>query len=192
VDCEPSPASRIALLRQWVECITVSTTQIQVVIRLDALGMNIVRTARANDSHQDRREKLSSRTTLITLPVELKRCGFGLRLIVHAPGAQNHGKTDPRLVALLSRANDWFGRLIAGQDHSILSIAQSEKVSSSYVARVINLAFLAPDIASAIARGQHPPALTASSLIRSVPLPISWSEQLARLGFDTPTTIVAD
>jgi DNA invertase Pin-like site-specific DNA recombinase len=188
-DRESSPASRIALLRQWVERITVSAAQIEIVVRLGALGMNGVRSARAND--HARPDKSSSRTTVITLPVELKRCGFGLRLIVHAPGAQRRGTPDPRLVALLARANDWFGRLIAGQDHSILSIAQSERVSSSYVARVINLAFLAPDIVSAIARGQHPPALTASRLIRRVPLPISWSEQHARLGFDTPTTTAA-
>ena len=73
--------------------------------------------------------------------------------------------------------------MIAGEYNGILSIAQSEKVSS-YVARVINLEFLAPDIASAIAQGQHPPMLTARSLIRSVPLPINWSDRRARLGFD--------
>jgi len=88
------------------------------------------------------------------------------------------------VIALLTKANDWFGRLVAGEDNGILSIAQREKVSSSYVARVVNLAFLAPDIATAIGQGQHPPKLTARSLIRSVPLPISWSEQRSRLGFN--------
>lgn len=186
MDREPLPGSRVVLVQQLVERITVSAAQIQIVIRLDAIGLDVQRSPRANGT-----QKPSSRTTVLTLAVELKRCGFGLRLIAHAPGAQRHGEPDPRLVALLTRANDWFGRLIAGQDHSILSIARSEKVSSSYVARVINLAFLAPDVASAIAQGQHPPALTARGLIRSVPLPIGWSEQRARLGFETPTTTVA-
>jgi site-specific DNA recombinase len=192
VDSKPSPASRIALLQQWVERITVSAAQIQVVVRLDALGLDVQRSTRANDNHHAPPEKPTSRTTVLTLPAELKRCGLGLRLIVHAPGAQRRGNPDPRLVALLTRANDWFGRLIAGSHNSVLSIAHNEKVSSSYVARVINLAFLAPDIASAIAQGQHPPTLTARSLIRGVPLPISWSEQRARLGFKSQVTRLAD
>src|SRR2546427_13221877 len=57
------------------------------------------------------------------------------------------------------------------------------QISSSYVTRVIYLAFLAPDVALAIARGEQPVTLTAKQLLLSVPLPPDWVEQRHRLGF---------
>jgi site-specific DNA recombinase len=56
-------------------------------------------------------------------------------------------------------------------------------VTSSYVIRVLYLAFLAPDIALAVARGEHPVGLTAKQLLRSVPLSLDWDEQRKRVGF---------
>lgn len=189
-DREPSFGSRIGLLQRLVGRITVSAAQLQIVVRLDAISFVGQTVARVDDD-ASRHENSSSPTTVIALPIRLKRCGLGLRLIANAPGAQDLRQPDPRLIALLTKANDWFAQLIAGDHIGILSIAKREQVSSSYVARVINVAFLAPDIASAIAQGQQPPALTARKLIRNVPLPIGWSDQRARLGFDTQVARLA-
>jgi hypothetical protein len=122
-------------------------------------------------------------TSTITLPVERRRCGLGIRLIVKPPHASLPREPDPRLVTLLTKANDWFSQLRGGDADGILSIAKAENVSSSYVVRVVQLAFLAPEIAFAIARGQQPPSLTAQRLMRCVPLPLGWKEQRAKLGF---------
>ena len=80
-----------------------------------------------------------------------------------------------------------FTRLVTGDADGIRSIAKVEKVSSSYVVRVVHLAFLAPEIAFAIARGEQPPTRTAQWLMRSVPLPLAWNEQHAKLGFTEDT-----
>ena len=55
--------------------------------------------------------------------------------------------------------------------------------TSSYVSRVLHLAFLAPDIVQRIASG-HSPQLNARQLIRQVPLPIDWTQQRELLGVD--------
>ena len=60
----------------------------------------------------------------------------------------------------------------------------SKPVTSSYAARVLHLAFLAPDIIEAIIDGRQPPELTADRLFRALPLPLDWAGQCLALGFD--------
>ena len=89
---------------------------------------------------------------------------------------------DPKLIELLARAHEWFGRLSSGQDTQVSAIAAEKRFSASYVTRVMYLAFLAPDIVRRILKGDHPPDLGADRLMRSVPLPLAWPEQRAVLG----------
>jgi hypothetical protein len=60
--------------------------------------------------------------------------------------------------------------------------SREERVTGSYVARVIQLAFLAPDIVQKIQRAEHPLELNAQGLLRVVPLPLAWDEQRSLLG----------
>jgi site-specific DNA recombinase len=85
-------------------------------------------------------------------------------------------------VSLLNKAHDWFERLRLGRSDSVRAIARKEQVTGSYVARVIQLAFLAPDIVQRIQRAEHPLELNAQGLLRMVPLPLAWEEQRALLG----------
>jgi site-specific DNA recombinase len=169
-------------LRRLVKRIAVATDCIQLEIRLDAIEA-IAAIARNGGCEVDADAARTPRTTTIRLPVELRRCGLGLRLIIPTASVSDRREPDPRLVALLAKAHDWFARLINGDAGGIRSIAQQEKVSSSYVVRVVQLAFLAPEIASAIAHGDHPPTLTARRLIGSVPLALDWNDQRPQLGF---------
>ncbi len=120
--------------------------------------------------------------TMIGVPVRLKRCGMAVRLIVHAQGGAMARGPDPKLVTLVSKAHDWFARLKSGNCGNVLSIAQAEGVTSSYVTRLIYIAFLAPDIVQRILKGSHPLDLNAKRLLRSLPLPLSWQEQRVVLG----------
>ena len=54
------------------------------------------------------------------------------------------------------------------------------RVSETYAARILKLAFLAPDIIEAILAGKQPRSLTLKRLLRGIPL--SWSEQRKRFG----------
>ena len=55
--------------------------------------------------------------------------------------------------------------------------------SQGDVSRRLPLAFLAPDIVTAILEGRQPIELTAARMIRIRDLPLSWAEQRQVLGF---------
>lgn len=120
----------------------------------------------------------------IIVPVQLKRCGLSVRLIVRAPWAGKARGPDPRLVALLAKAQRCFMNLSSGHSDSVLSIAQEHGLASSQVTRVIYLAFLAPDIVNRIVRGEQPVDLNVKRLSALAPLPLDWSEQRRVMGFD--------
>jgi hypothetical protein len=56
-------------------------------------------------------------------------------------------------------------------------------VGPGYVSRVIQLAFLAPDIVKGIIEGRQPIELTAESLMRNRKIPTDWRKQRRLLGF---------
>ena len=148
-----SPPSAIALLQRLVARVSVAPTRLQIVVRLDRLIRDDDRAP--DDSDGRSREQQWPRTTVLSLPIELKRCGLGIRLIVNAPGVARQLAPDPRLIALLAKANRWFLRLTSEPGIGVLDIARAE----------------------------HPPTLSAKQLLRGAPLPGAWSEQQQQLGF---------
>jgi hypothetical protein len=119
---------------------------------------------------------------VIEVAMRMKRCGQAVRLIVGTSDARRNRPPDPKLIALLARAHDWFGRLSSGQAGHVSAIAAESGFSASYVTRVMYLAFLAPDIVQRIVKGDQPPDLGTDLLMQSVPLPLSWAEQRSALG----------
>ncbi len=123
----------------------------------------------------------SSESFWISVPVELKRCGMAMRLIVNGPEDQVR-KPDLKLLALIARGHIWFKRLRDGDADSLAMIAKEEEVTVNYVSRLLLMAMLAPDIIERISKGEHPPQLTAKKLISHLPLPADWSAQRKLLG----------
>ena len=119
----------------------------------------------------------------LLIKVQLKRCGMAVRLIVKSSEYNNKRKPDPKLITRMLNAYDWFERLTSGKADSIQSIAKEERVSSSYVTRVVHLAFLAPEFVKRIATGDNPPEFNVDCLIRKVPLSNDWDVQHQLLGF---------
>lgn len=72
--------------------------------------------------------------------------------------------------------------LASGRCSGVAEIAENAQVSTSYVTRVMHLAFLAPDIVERIVLGEGPSNLTAERLGRMGPLPMAWAEQRELLG----------
>jgi len=66
---------------------------------------------------------------------------------------------------------------------SIKEIAKAEHVDQSHVTRIINKAFLAPDIIRAILNGTQPAHLTLKYLKQFRSLPNNWNTQKSLLGF---------
>jgi len=165
-------SQQIEVLSRLVKRITVRKDSIGIEVRVASIwSAEVVPQDEAEDVH------------LIEVPVQLKRCGMAVRLIVRPAGESATRAIDAKLVSLISKAQDWFERLSSGRCDSVQAIAQEEQIaSSSYVTRVIYLAFLAPDIVQSIVRGEQPVELTADRLIRMGPLPVAWEDQRVLLG----------
>jgi hypothetical protein len=68
--------------------------------------------------------------------------------------------------------------LESGSHATVAKIATAEKISTSYVGRVLRLTLLAPVIVEAIIDGRQPPDITLATLMR--PFPAGWGEQVKR------------
>jgi DNA invertase Pin-like site-specific DNA recombinase len=124
-----------------------------------------------------------SLTHQIRLPVQIRKSGLVVKLIIRPPGHEIKREADIRMVKLLAKGHVWFGLLASGKAQSIQEIGDQAEVSRCYVSKVIQMRFLAPDIVRAILSGKQPPMLTADKLMRSVPPPVDWQEQRRLLGF---------
>lgn len=123
----------------------------------------------------------------LRVPIKLQRSGLAMRLIVPSTTTAA-GKPDPKLIRLITRSHDWAMRFISGRHKTIREIAQAEEVTASYVTRLIQIGFMAPDLMQIIVRGQQPPHLTAHALLTAGGLPLSWEEQALKLGFTYKST----
>jgi site-specific DNA recombinase len=90
---------------------------------------------------------------------------------------------DPTLIALVAQAHQWLDALAKGQIGSVRDIGKRDRVDPSDVGRILQLAFLAPDIVEAILAGRQPIELTSKRLKRIGSLPLHWQEQRRMLGF---------
>jgi hypothetical protein len=116
------------------------------------------------------------RKVTLSVNLRLQRCRGATTLIVPARVTQAcPSRPDPALIKALVRAHQWFEQLRSGQASSIRHLALTEGLTERYVARILQLAFLAPDIQEATLQGTQPPDLTIEHL-RS-PIPLTWSEQ---------------
>ena len=113
--------------------------------------------------------------TVLTILARLKRTGIEMRLVVD--DGSEPAKVDPGLVRLLLRAHVIRARLLEEPSLPLKEIAAEEGISSSYATRLLRLAFLAPDIVTAILNGMHPPQLTANRLMDDTRLPLDWTAQ---------------
>ena len=101
--------------------------------------------------------------TLLTIPARLKRTGIEMRMVVD-DGSEPGSRSRPGPY-FFSGAHAIHVRLLEEPSLPLKEIAAEEGISSSYVTRLLRLAFLAPDIVTAILNGRHPPQLTANRLM---------------------------
>lgn len=92
-------------------------------------------------------------------------------------GATQPRKTDNTLVKALARAFRWKRMLESGEFASISELAEKERIAFTYMARVLRLTLLAPDIVEAILNGKQGPEVTLARVLE--PFPSDWGQQLA-------------
>ena len=85
-------------------------------------------------------------------------------------------KCDPALIKAIARECLWFEELAAGRARSLHELGMREGLTRHHIRRLVNLAFLSPQLVEAILQGRQPAALTVTRLTE-LDLPLDWSEQ---------------
>lgn len=112
----------------------------------------------------------------VTLHVPFRVVRRGGRKEMQVPdGAALPRRTDNSLVKALARAFRWKQMLESGEFATIAELAEREGIAPSYMARVLRLTLLAPDIVEAILNGTQGPGVTLARVLESIPL--EWCEQ---------------
>lgn len=111
-----------------------------------------------------------------SVPGILTRQGHEARLVLVAD-KQGKRRPNARLVALLVRSFAARRALLAG--------TMATQVRKAHLCRLARMSYLAPDIVQAILDGTQPSSLTATQMLRTGELPISWAEQRRLFGFPT-------
>lgn len=122
----------------------------------------------------------------LSVPATRLRRGHQIRLVIEGEGAV--AKPEPlirpkhvsKLALLLAEAHQARQLLLDSPNTPLTDLARQHGKCRKHLTKLIELACLAPDIVEAIMKDQQPRWLTAAKL-RTMDLPVSWSEQRERL-----------
>ena len=116
----------------------------------------------------------------VTIHVPFRVVKRGGRKEMQLPaGVSQTPKTDSTLVKALARAFRWKRMLESGEFATIGELAEREGIAFTYMARVLRLTLLAPDIVEAILEGKQSSDVTLKGLME--PFPLEWRSQMALL-----------
>ena len=114
----------------------------------------------------------------VEVPLAFRKRGSRKQVISPAgvsEWARGRPQVQSTLVKAIARAHRWRAMLENGTYASAAELAAAERINPSYVARLLRLTLLAPDIIEPVLNGTHRPALTLDRLMQR--FPVSWDEQ---------------
>jgi len=118
---------------------------------------------------------------VLSITASLRRAGKAVRLVIGNGAAK---AIDDGLASLIARAMATRNMFLAGRDDSIDAMALRLGVRRDYLAVLMRLSYLSPEIVRAILVGPQPIELTPTRLVAlSRNLPHDWQEQWRLLGF---------
>ena len=123
-------------------------------------------------------EMLANGNVKVTIPMSFRNCS-GRKRIVTPDDEQNF--SDP-LITNLARAYRWQSLIDAGQFANVHELAAATGKDQAYVARVLRMTLLAPEIVHAVLTGALPDGIGVEDLQQS--MPILWSEQKKLLNME--------
>jgi hypothetical protein len=126
----------------------------------------------------------------VRIPLVFKKHG-GRKTVISPDGhawEPSAPLVDRALVRALARAFRWRRLLDEGVHGTFGELAKAERVSQSYVSRVLRLTLLAPDIVEEILDGRQPQGMRLENLLEG--LPAEWDEQrAARFQLEHPLSV---
>lgn len=180
------PAEQARIIHLIISQITLYPNKL--IIQFSPPGMASVLHEMLPDLTFDRDKKPEMHEPL-TMNIPIEFINRRNRKIIVTPDGKDISKSylpkhDNALTKALVRAYHWEEMIDSGEAASIAEIARQEKMDRGYVASVMRLTSLAPDITAAILSGRQPQSLQLASVIRTN-LPYCWNEQREMLGFET-------
>jgi site-specific DNA recombinase len=164
-----SLAERAKIVRELVEKVVIDEKTIIIKVRCDALLGGDVASSGSDEP--------SDSTIELTAAVDFTRRGVETKLVMPGTAQQNHGsRGDPALIKAVARGRTWFEELATGRARSLQELARRDGITRRYIRRLVDLAFLSPELVEAILRGRQPVELTATRLTE-LDLPLDWTEQ---------------
>lgn len=113
----------------------------------------------------------------VTIPARLVRRGYDVRLAL-PPGGENLSEADPVLLKLIAHARAAQCMVETGVPYPCVA-----HYGKRHFWQLLRIAWLAPDILTAIIEGRQPPQLTGRKLLRATNIPLDWAGQRRVLGF---------
>lgn len=180
-----APDAGWAAIRDRVERVILGRSE--VILRVAASDISPAQLAQARDrlTGDQRLMQGTGREPTLELIIPGRPVFRGGRTWMASPdGRSLAGKTspDPGLIRGLRKAHQLATQYAISPLTSIDANREGRAVSCPYHRSLAQLAFLAPDIQTAILEGRQPAGLTLESLLDKT-LPVAWSDQRARLGF---------
>lgn len=115
-------------------------------------------------------------TMTIHVPFRVVKRG-GRKEMVLPEGAAQARMPDNTLVKALARAFRWKRMLESGEFASISELAEKEGIAFTYMARLMRLSLLSPELVDAVMDGHQPANITLANLMD--PFPADWKVQHA-------------
>ncbi len=169
------PACAHALLRQLLHKVDLSDSAVRIEIDRAALGEAV------GYSNPDG----NPTPYVIDVSAQLRPRGVELKYVIEGPGENRAPNPDPALINVVVRAHRWWKMLLSGEAKTLGELASMEGVSTRYLRRILGLAFLAPDVVSAILDGRQSVCLNAEELTRRENVPHTWCAQYKDLEVNT-------
>src|SRR5438552_7684990 len=168
-----SPAQRAKVLRDLIEKVVIEENAIMIRMRRSSLsGGAVVPPSSENPSESP---------IELTAPVAFRRRGGEMRLVLPGMAMSNdRSRCDPTLIKAIARGRAWFEELVTGRARSLRELAERDGITRRYVRRLVDLAFLSPELVEVILQGQQPVELTATPLT-PLDLPLDWTDQRSLL-----------
>ena len=174
-----APPQRQGYIKKWIKRVTVGRHEVKLTVSIVSLLKTLlpsyVQIGEVNDH-------LSNEHVML-MPVHLKRCGIETRLII--PNGETpvfaHQSSITAIQNALVKALEWNQMLVTGSVASMSELARKNNVTQRYIAHLIKMAFLAPDIMDAIKQGEIPSGLSLDRLKKGFSL--DWLEQRVTFGY---------
>lgn len=118
-------------------------------------------------------------TVTLHIPFRLTKRGGRKEIQLPPSASAQRPRVDNTLVKALARGFRWKWMLESGEFATVTELAQREGIAISYLARVLSLTLLAPDIVEAILDGRQRLNVTLGTMM--LPVPMTWEGQKAGL-----------